>query len=396
MQKTTNARALRIITFVILLVTCGMAIAYNTSGVTMASLVEHFSLEGSTKSGLMNTFTNIGSLLILITIPLFQGRVHKLYLIIFGSVLQVATLALTGISGSFPMLLFSMTLFGMGNNLADSCINSYVVDLYPKDNAKYLSMLHAAFGIGGLLAPAILKPVLNGSSWRVTYLVCAGVFAVINIVFIIFALRNYKNTASQNSITEARISGKVLADYISRPRNLMILLAAIFYGGAQLGVIGWVDYYIETRFGNADLGSTCLMVYWITATVSRLIAPKIPLPPKKLLVCGTAIAGVAHVLGVISGSAVAMLIATGVIGIASGLFIPMIVAEAARGNEDRTSLTTSAVFLVMCASRMVMPLLMGAASAKSIAAAMIIPGAATIIAAAFCLFAVVFENKGKM
>ena len=61
MQKTSNARILRIITFAILLLTCGMAICYNISGVTMASLVKEFSLEGSTKSGLMNTFTNIGS-----------------------------------------------------------------------------------------------------------------------------------------------------------------------------------------------------------------------------------------------------------------------------------------------------------------------------------------------
>ena len=396
MQKSNNARILRIITFAILLLTCGMAICYNISGVTMASLVKEFSLEGSTRSGLMNTFTNIGSLLVLITIPLFQGRVHKVFLIIAGSVLQVVTLVLTGISGSFPMLLLAMTLFGMGNNLADTCGNSYVVDLYPENNAKYLSMLHAAFGIGGLLAPVILNPVLNSSSWRITYFVCAGVFAAVNAVFIILALRNYKKTDSCRMAAEARITGKVLADYISRPRNLMILGAAIFYGGAQLGITGWVSYYIENRFGNADMGSACLSVYWITATVSRLIAPKIPLPPKKLLIYGTAVAGVAHLLGVISGSAVAMLIATGVIGIASGLFIPMLVAEAARGNESCTSLSTSAVFLLMCASRMVMPLMMGAASAKSIAAAMIIPAVATLLAAGCCFFATVFEKKHKI
>ena len=176
----------------------------------------------------------------------------------------------------------------------------------------------------------------------------------------------------------------------------MLLGAAICYGGAQLGITSWVARYFTVRFNNADMGSVCLSVYWITATLSRLIAPKIPLPPKKLLVYGTAIAGVAHVLGVVTGSAVAMLIATGVIGITSGLFIPMLVAEAARGNETRTSLTTSALFLVMCASRMVMPLMMGAASANSIAAAMIIPAVATLIAAAFCFLANVFEQKGKM
>ena len=223
MQKNGNLRALRIITLAILLLTCGMAICYNVIGVTMTPLVNHFALEGSTKSGLMNTFTNIGSLLVLITIPLFQGRVHKLFLIIAGSVLQVATLVLTGISGSFPMLLFAMAVFGAGNNLADNCTNSYIVDLYPENNAKYLSMLHAAFGIAGMLAPVLLTPMLNHSSWRITYFVCAGVFAAISGVFILLALKNYKKTDSYQTTVEARISGKVLADYWLRLHRYLLL-----------------------------------------------------------------------------------------------------------------------------------------------------------------------------
>lgn len=396
MQKTVNARALRVITLAILLLICGMAMCSNIIGVTMSPLVAHFELGASTKSGLMNTFINIGSMLILITTPLFQGRVHKLYLIISSSLLQVLTLVVTGLSGSFPLLLASMAVFGAGCSLADSCVNSYVVDLYPENNAKYLSMLHAAFGIGGMLTPVLLTPVLNRSSWRVTYFVCAGIFALINIVFIILALRNYKKTDQYSAPAETPITFALLKDYIARPRNLMILGAALCYGGAQLGITSWVVHYMSERFSNADMGSVCLSVYWITATLSRLAAPKIPLPPKKLLVYGTAIAGVAHLLGVISGSAVAMLIATGVIGLASGLFIPMLVAESARGNEHRTSLSTSAVFLVMCASRMIMPLMMGAASASSIAAAMILPAIATLLAAACCFLASVFESKGRM
>ena len=369
---------------------------YNCIGVNMPQLVEHFGLGESTKSGLMNTFTNIGSMLILVTIPLFQGRVHKLFLIIAGSIIQVATLVITGLSDSFPLLLTVMAVFGAGNNLVDSCANSYVVDLYPRDNAKYLSMLHAAFGIGGMLTPLILTPILNRSSWRVTYFVCAGIFAAINMVFILLALRNYKKTGGGSEAAESKITLRVLGNYISRPRNIMILLAALFYGGAQLGITSWVVHYMTERFDMGDMGSACLSVYWVSATLSRLIAPKIPLHPKKLLIYGTAIAGLAHVLGVVFASPIAMLIATGVIGITSGLFIPMLVAEAARGNENCTSLSTSAVFLIMCFARMVLPLMMGAASAKSIAAAMLIPAFATIAAAAFCLRAVVFEKKGKL
>ena len=62
----------------------------------------------------------------------------------------------------------------------------------------------------------------------------------------------------------------------------------------------------------------------------------------------------------------------------------MIVGEAALGNEDKTALSTAALFLLMGLSRMLMPLLMGAVAADSITNAMLLPAGAAIISAVFC------------
>ena len=82
-----------------------------------------------------------------------------------------------------------------------------------------------------------------------------------------------------------------------------------------------------------------------------------------------------------------MLVCTGLLGLVSGLCIPVIVAEAALGNADKTALSTSAVFLLMGVSRMVMPLIMGAVAAASITNAMLLPAGAAIISAVFCWLA---------
>ena len=82
-----------------------------------------------------------------------------------------------------------------------------------------------------------------------------------------------------------------------------------------------------------------------------------------------------------------MIICSGLVGLVSGLCIPVLVSEAAIGNEDRTALSTSALFLLMGLSRMLMPLLMGAVAANSIVTCMLLPAGAALISALFCALA---------
>ena len=82
-----------------------------------------------------------------------------------------------------------------------------------------------------------------------------------------------------------------------------------------------------------------------------------------------------------SGNAIGMLIASALIGISSGQYVPVMISEATKGNEDRTSLITSGIFLLMGLARMVMPLGMGAVSSSSLAIAMILPAAAALLCA---------------
>ena len=383
MQAKDSRQALKWLTAAIFLLVCGFSMCNNIIGITMDPLIGEFSLTGASQ-GLMTSMINLGSTLPLLIIPLLQGRVHKTWLIILGGILQVLMLVLTGMSRNIPVLLTACALLGAGNNFTDSCVNSYIVDLHPAESSRYLGLLHGFYGIGGLITPLLITWLLHVSGWRTAYYVSAAIFAVICAVFSWVALKNRKRVTSASPASEARITKAMFKAYFSTRRNLMLLGAIIFYAASQLGLINWVVRYMSVRFNNAELGSICMSTYWICTAICRIFSSKLPFAPHKMLVVGAAGAGVFHFIGVISGSPVIMLVCTGLLGLVSGLCIPVIVAEAALGNEDRTALSTAAIFLLMGVSRMVMPLIMGAVAATSITNAMLLPAGAAIISAVFC------------
>ena len=387
MQTTASRRALKILTVSLLLIVCGYSMSFNILSNTMDPLIGEFQLTGAAQ-GLMTSMMNLGSMLPLLVLPLLQGRVSKAWLIFGASVLQVLMLLLTGLSANFGMLLTACVLLGAGNNFTDSCVNSYMVDLHPENSAGCLGLLHGFYGIGGLLTPIMVSFIMEKSGWRPGYYVAAGIFAAICVLFAFVGLRKRSNTGSAETAKETPFTAAMLAEYLRTPRNIFFLAAAALYAAAQIGLLGWVVRYTSVQFNDPQTGSMCLTAYWVCTTICRLVTPRLPIKPGKLLVVGGLGACVFHVIGILSGSAVGMLIASGIIGLTSGQWIPVMISEATRGNEDRTSLITSGIFLVMGLARMLIPLGMGAVSTSSLVAAMMLPAASALLCAVFSHLAV--------
>ena len=373
----------RILTWILagtLILVCGYSLCYNVIGVTMDPLIEEFQLTGAAQ-GLMSSMISLGSMLSLLLLPLLQGRVHKMWLILFRSILQLLMLLLTGAASGFTMLLTACVLLGAGNNFTDSCVNNYVVDLYGDDSGRSLSLIHGFYGIGGLITPVLITAILARGGWRSAYFAAAGVFAAICVVFAAVCLPRFRKVDTAAAAVEQKITREMFASYLREPRNLFILGAAAFSAAAQVGLINWVVRYESVRYNSAEIGSMCMFAYWVTCAGCRVFASSLRISPNKILIGGATAAGVAHALGILCGGTWGMLVASGFVGLLSGLCIPMLVGEAARGNADKTALTTSAVFLIMGLARMVMPLVMGAVGGASLVAAMLLPAAAHVLVA---------------
>lgn len=387
MQKSLARRAVTWLTVAILLLVCGYALCNNLINITMNPIIDEFSLAGANQ-GMMSSMISLGSLVALFLTPLLQGRVKKFWMLAFSGALEGLMLLLTGASSNFPALLAVCVVLGMGGGLTDSYANSYIIDLHRENSAKCLGLLHGCFGVGGLLTPLLASYVLSYSGWRDVYWVSAGVFGALFLGFVLIGLKTHRRIDVREVSSETKLSGSMLKGYLSRPRNVFLLIAGVFYAASQIGVTGWIARYMTLRFDAEYLGSICLSVYWISATISRFISPMLRIRPLKLYVVGTALAGLAHLAGVWLGTPISMLIAIALIGLLSGHCMPTLLGEAARGNEDKTSLTSSAMLFLMGLSRMGTPLLMGEVGTfVSIVTAMLLPAFAILLSSLFFYFA---------
>lgn len=380
MRAEKKASAVRMILIALLMLVCGYSLCNNIIAVTMNPIIDTFALTGSSQ-GLMTGMMNLGTILPLFIIPLLQGRVRKIWLILASALILLAATALTGAAGGFAVLLIVCVVQGIGYQVLDTTVNSYIVDLHPGQSTRGLGLLHGFYGIGGLLTPFLISYILTKSTWRVSYFISAAIFAAIVLAFACVAVPRSRSIGAAAAVKEEKLTGAMFRRYICDRRSLLLLAAAALYGVSQTGLVNWVARYTVVRFDDAQAGSLCVSAYWVCCAFCRLFSPRLKIRPTRLLIVGALLGGVFHAAGVLSGSAALMVVASGLIGLVSGVCLPVIISEAAIGNEDMTSLTTSGIFLVMGVTRMLAQLLMGAVGESSIVTAMLIPAAALFLTA---------------
>ena len=148
------------------------------------------------------------------------------------------------------------------------------------------------------------------------------------------------------------------------------------------------------RYDAETLGSTALSIYWICVTVSRFAAPRIPMRPLKLFLYGVLASVVFQTIGVLSGSAIVMCVMSGLVGLVTGLCIPMLVAENAVGQEGNTSLATSMLLVTMCFARILVPIVMGSISSEiSVSFSMLLPAFTAALSALFAFLTLRIDAK---
>ena len=214
---------------------------------------------------------------------------------------------------------------------------------------------------------------------------CGAVFVVLSAVFF---------RGKRSSSEEFRLSGAAIRAYLFRSRSVLILLAGFLYAATQTGLAAWLVRYMTLRYNAETLGSTALSIYWVCATISRFAAPRIPMRPLKLFLCGVLASVVFQTIGVLSGSAVIMCVMSGLVGLVTGLCIPMLVSENAAGQEGNTSLATSILLVTMCFARMLAPIVMGSLSSGiSVSASMLLPAVTAALAGLFAFLALRQDGK---
>lgn len=386
MESRSNSRVIRIITIAILSALFAYGFVGSISNVLVNEIIDAFSLTG-TAQGLSASLMNMGSLIALFVTPLLQGRIRKTKMIVLSGLLQVAALCVAGSAAGFILFATANAVTGIGCGWLDTYANSCIVDLHPQNSTRYLGWLHGLFGVGSLIAPLAIRWILGWSKWRGVYFAFAGVM-LLSVGCIAFTSRKVENTGALSNTQESRLTLKEVGAYLTVKRNVLLLLTTVMTNMVQTGLTCWIARYMFLAYGEVALGATCLTLFWIAATASRFVMPRLKLRPLTIVMVGAFCATVLLSGGILSGSATVMCVAVCLCGFVTGPFMPMLIAECATGYQGKTTLTTSLMMIVGGVARLAMPLLTASVtSAVSAIAGMLVPAAFAVLAGVLSLAA---------
>ncbi|KAL1760221.1 major facilitator superfamily domain-containing protein [Schizophyllum commune] len=158
-----------------------------------------------------------------------------------GSALQVIAYAVDATAPPFPVLCVAYAVNGAGMSLQDAQTNGYVASLTENQEAK-MGMLHAAYGLGALLAPLVSTQFAQMHRWSFHYLTSMGV-ALANMA-ISAAVFRFENQDRSSLLQLFRLKSMHL-----------LALFAFVYVGVEVTLGGWiVSYAIDKRGGGPDSG----------------------------------------------------------------------------------------------------------------------------------------------
>jgi DHA1 family tetracycline resistance protein-like MFS transporter len=186
------------------------------------------------------------------------GRRPILLLSIFGTFLGFLLL---GFASTLWMLFASRLIDGItGGNL--SVAQAYITDVTePKDRAKGLGLIGAAFGLGFIIGP-VTGGVLSQWGYAVPAFVAAGL-AFINLVLVFFWLPESLTPEKRAQMTEKKpsVSMNALLVALRRPFSGSLLITRFFFGLAFAIFQSIFALYALTRFNLTAAQTGYVLTY---------------------------------------------------------------------------------------------------------------------------------------
>jgi FHS family Na+ dependent glucose MFS transporter 1 len=249
------ATAAYYLSFIIL----GLTTAAN--GPSLPKLADHTS-SSLERISLIFVFNSFGYLVG----SFFSGRVydrfssHKLMALTL-SCMGIAA-ALIPVAGNLPILLFAMFLSGLASGTLDVGCNILLMWTHGEKAGPFLNGLHFFFGVGSLIAPLLLAPVLlrtNDIHW---------LFWIFTILCVPIAIWFWFLEEPKHIITrEERSNGSFPVLPV-----VIVLILFVLYVGLELGFGNWIYTYALTLKMETEITAAYLTsAFWGSFTFGRLI-----------------------------------------------------------------------------------------------------------------------------
>lgn len=204
------------------------------------------------------------------TLGTLLRRLGVARLLSLSTILVAVGLTIYASAPSFWVIVPAVMLISVGSGAIDAALNLFAAERLP---TRYMSWLHAFYGIGALIGPFIMAMVFSlGQSWRWGYATIALALWIMAAIFVLTRSQWQADTpASAEGELEATLSGgQVLRMPRVRLSMVMFAMGAICESLASL----WIASLLLQRFGvsesQASIGAG---MYWLGLTAARIMVP---------------------------------------------------------------------------------------------------------------------------
>lgn len=245
-----------------------IGIAEGGLGVLIPSIQATYNLTSATIALLF--FSQVtGYIVAAIASSLLSSRIGLARMLLLAAACLTSALVTYALTPFWSVMVAAGTLLGLGIGLIDAGINSYIAE--QQGNADLMGILHAFYGIGALLGPAVATTLLAMNlNWRQVYFVIAAVVGLTVVGMFWAVLYDYKPLTKRTNVsgTSARASLRVA---LKTPTVLLAGLLLLVYVGTEASLGNWA-YSVQTvsRGTPNILAGYSVSAYWLGLTLGRL------------------------------------------------------------------------------------------------------------------------------
>ncbi|HEY9630594.1 MAG TPA: MFS transporter [Coleofasciculaceae cyanobacterium] len=244
-----------------------IGIAEGGLGVLLPSIITTYELTPATVTALF--FSQIsGYFVAALTSSLLSHRIGLARMVLLAAVSVTSALYIYASTTHWLVMVATGTLLGLGIGLIDAGINTFIAH---DRRANLMGLLHAFYGIGALLGPAIATTMLaSGINWRSAY----GVFAAIVMLLVvgmIWIVSQRQPLMPSPPSTDEQSAGTNLGLALKTPTVLIAGLLLLVYVGTEAALGSWA-YAVQTiaRETPISVAGYSVTAYWLGLTIGRL------------------------------------------------------------------------------------------------------------------------------
>jgi len=249
------------------------------------------------------------------------------------------------------LVVFGFSLFG---SPIGSIGQSVMLDMYPTQRSRYMSLQTLFAAIGSFVAPLLVAVnIAGGLSWRWPFLQTAAL-ALLVMSFVLLA-------RIPDSSADHRTRAP-LATILRNPNMVIASILVFFTVAVDLGFSYWLAEYFNTELGvSLRLSSAAVSLYLIGVMSARLATSWLVrrVATKRILVAGLLLALASLPAFLLVSSVPLKAALTCIYGLGVGPVFPLIVSKASEEYPRQSGAVTGLLFGFMSLGGMVFPLLLG-------------------------------------